>query len=343
MMRRWWIVGILVGLALRADARTLDIYFLDMFGGGSTLIVTPLGESVLIDTGSLKPEGRDDGRILRACRLAGLTQIDWLVTTHFHSDHFGAILPVSKGIPVRRFVDKGALPPEKDQQSFRDLYALYQQATGGKTQPLSAGQDIPLQNDPAQRPPLRLHCVAAENRIEGFSGDINAPVEGFEIRPADTSDNVRSIAMLLTCGGFRFFAGGDITWNLEHHLAVPTNRIGKVDLYQVTHHGLDMSNHTLLLKALAPTVAVAMNGPDKGIMPRTFKDLQSLPDLKALYQIHYNIAAGDSGNTAAEYIANRTDDGVGKFILAKVDPSAGKFTLQIDQDGPSRSFSISGK
>ncbi|RPJ36831.1 MAG: MBL fold metallo-hydrolase, partial [Planctomycetaceae bacterium] len=62
------------------EPRTLDIYFLDMVGGASTLIVTPLGESVLIDTGSLRPEHRDADRILRACQDAGLKQINYLVT-----------------------------------------------------------------------------------------------------------------------------------------------------------------------------------------------------------------------------------------------------------------------
>ena len=95
------------GPAAAQEARPLDIYFLDMVGGGSTLIVTPLGESVLIDTGSLRPEHRDADRIFKACEDAKLKQIDYLVTTHFHSDHFGAILEVSQRIPVKRFLDKG--------------------------------------------------------------------------------------------------------------------------------------------------------------------------------------------------------------------------------------------
>ena len=76
------IVLIALGSAVAEESKALDIYFLDMFGGGSTLIVTPLGESVLIDTGSLRPEHRDADRILRACEDAGLKQIDYLVTTN---------------------------------------------------------------------------------------------------------------------------------------------------------------------------------------------------------------------------------------------------------------------
>jgi beta-lactamase superfamily II metal-dependent hydrolase len=284
----------------------LEIYFLDMVGGGSTLIVTPLGESILIDTGSREPMHRDVDRILRACEDAGLKQIDYLVTTHFHLDHFGGILELSRRIPVRHFIDKGAPPAEHEQNTdwFRQLHPLYLKATQGQVQALKAGDDIPLENDTTGKlPPIRLHCVAAEKIVEYFEGEIDAPVPGFEIKKPDTTDNARSIALVLTYGRFKFVAGGDITWNVEHHLAHPVNRIGKVDLYQMTHHGLDQSNNPMLLKALSPTVCVAMNGPKKGIQPRTFHDLKALPSVKAIYQIHYNTQYGDKGNTSPEFIA----------------------------------------
>ena len=349
--------ALLAGDAARAADRTLDIYFLDVVGGGSTLIVTPLGESVLIDTGSLRPLHRDADRILKACEDAGLQQIDFLVTTHFHSDHYGAILEVSRRIPVKHFMHKGPLPPEHEQKSksFQELYPLYQQATGGKATTIRAGDDIPLKNDPAGKAPeITLHCVASDKKVEGFDGDIDAPVPGCEMKEPDESDNARSTALILTYGHFKAFLGADITWNVEHHLAQPLNAwavrhhyarsiypIGKVDLYQVTHHGLDQSNNPLLLKALDPTVAVAMNGPRKGIQPRTFKDLTALPNLKALYQIHYNTQYGDAGNTKPEFIANPKDDSdQGQFIKASVPPETRTFTLQTGPDGTQRSYPV---
>ncbi len=324
------------------EARSLDIYFLDMVGGGSTLIVTPLGESVLIDTGSLRPEHRDADRMLRACEDAKLKQIDYLITTHFHSDHFGALLEISQRIPVKRFLDKGSYAPAEDGDNrwSKGLYGLYEQATKGDVTTIRAGDDIPLKNDPADRlPAIRLHCVAAEKKVEGFDGDVDAPVEGITMSKPDGTDNARSIALLLTYGPFKFFAGGDITLNVEHHLAHPANRIGKVDLYQVTHHGLDLSNNPLLLKALDPTVAVAMNGPRKGVQPRTFKDLTTLPNLKALYQVHYNTEHNGQYNTKPEFIANLKDnpDG-GEFIKASVRADEGVFTLEIGPDGQRRAY-----
>ena len=323
-------------------AETLDIYFLDMVGGGSTLIVTPLGESVLIDTGSLEPEHRDADRIERACRHAGLTQIDCLVTTHFDTDHYGGIPELSKRIPIKTFIDNDTPPKDiAKRQAFQKLNPLYEQATKGKTKLLRAGEDIPLKNDPAGKlPAIRLHCVASQKQIEGFAGDIDAPVEGFEIAKPDTSNNAASIALVLTYGRFTFFAGGDITSNVEHHLAHPVNRIGKIDLYQVTHHGLDQSNNPILLKALSPTVCVAMNGPRKGIQPRTFKALNDLPSVKAIYAIHYNTQYGDAGNPRPEFIANKDNPNQGEYIKASINAKKGAFTLQIGPDGKKREYAI---
>ena len=325
------------------DHKILDIYFLDMVGGGSTLIVTPLGESVLIDTGSLEPMHRDADRMHQACKYAGLKHIDYLITTHFDSDHYGGILELSRRIPIKCFMDKGALPPRHQQESrsFKKLYPLYQQATKGITTPIRASDDVPLKNDSSGRiSPIKLHCVASEKQIEGFDGNIDAPVESFVIKKADEGDNARSIALVLSYGRFKFFAGGDITWNVEHHLAHPVNRIGKIDLYQVTHHGLDQSNNPILLNALSPTVCVAMNGPRKGIQPNTFSALTALPSVKAIYQIHYNNIYGDEGNTADEFIANKKDPSKGELIKASVDPVKGIFTVSIGVNGPKRTFPI---
>ncbi|MHC4157877.1 MAG: ComEC/Rec2 family competence protein, partial [Planctomycetota bacterium] len=262
---------------------------------------------------------------------------------HFHLDHFGGILELSKRIPIRTFLDKGALPPEHEQDTnwFRELYPLYQQATWGNAKPIRAGDDVPLKNDLAGKiPPIRLHCIASEKKIEGFDGDMDAPIPGFEFKEPDNTDNARSIALVLTYGGFKFFAGGDITFNVEHHLAHPANRIGKVDLYQVTHHGLDQSNNPLLLKVLSPTVCVAMNGPKKGIQPKTFNTLKALPSIKAIYQIHYNTLYGDQGNTHPEFIANKNDPQKGRYIKASIYPDKGIFTVSIDRDGPIQTFPL---
>ena len=65
--------------------KPLQIYFIDVEGGQSTLVVSPSGESLLIDTGN--PGGRDTDRIMEVVHTAGVTQIDYLIITHYHGDH----------------------------------------------------------------------------------------------------------------------------------------------------------------------------------------------------------------------------------------------------------------
>src|SRR5450631_4513668 len=85
---------------------TLDIYVVDVEGGNATLYVPPSGESVLIDTGNVAPEAakRDAERIMAAARDARLTQIDHLITTHWHGDHFGGMAELANRIPIREFI-----------------------------------------------------------------------------------------------------------------------------------------------------------------------------------------------------------------------------------------------
>jgi hypothetical protein len=203
------------------------------------------------------------------------------------------------------------------------------------------GDDIPLTNEPTGKiAPLSLRCVASGKVVEGFRGDIDAPIEGFEFHSPDTGENAKSIALVLKYGSFKFFAGGDITWNIEHHLAYPHNIIGAIDLYQISHHGLDLSNNPLLLEALSPTVCVALNGPTKGIGSRTFNDLNSLTSVPALYQLHYNVESGKT-NTDSKYIANDSRDSIsGNYIKASVDANAGQFTMSIPAKGTQFSYPI---
>src|SRR5688572_31442203 len=111
-MRRmlWLFTGLLGVAALSAQTRpTLDIYLIDVEGGNATLFVAPSGESLLIDTGNGGAAAtRDADRIMAAVNDARLKQIDHLVTTHYHADHFGAMETLAGRIPIGDFIDHGA-------------------------------------------------------------------------------------------------------------------------------------------------------------------------------------------------------------------------------------------
>src|SRR5207302_5775260 len=89
------------------SSKHLQIYFVDVEGGQATLVVSPSGESLLIDTGWPGYEGRDADRILAAAHQAGLKQIDYVLITHYHRDHVGGVPQLVDGIKVGTFVDHG--------------------------------------------------------------------------------------------------------------------------------------------------------------------------------------------------------------------------------------------
>jgi hypothetical protein len=152
----------------------------------------------------------------------------------------------------------------------------------------------------------------------------------------DGSDNANSVVMLLAFGKFRFFDAGDLTWNMEHKLVCPVNLVGKVDVYQVTHHGLAQSNNPAVVASLAPTVTVMNNGTTKGCEPDTFATLKAAMSLtsgaplKAMYQMHKNLRAdGHANNAPDEYIANLEKNCKGNYIKLSVDPTGNEYTVGI--------------
>src|SRR6266478_9134885 len=123
------LIAVPIALALFAapataqQRTTLDIYVTDVEGGNGTLFVTPAGESVLIDTGNANGAVRDVSRIMDAVKDAGLTQIDHLILTHYHGDHFGGMELLSKQIPIKEFIDHGPnVQPGVGADWERDVY-----------------------------------------------------------------------------------------------------------------------------------------------------------------------------------------------------------------------------
>jgi beta-lactamase superfamily II metal-dependent hydrolase len=329
--------------------RGLDIYFIDVMGGAATLIVTPRCESILIDSGWPGLDDRDPKRIVHALRdLAGCDHLDHLVTTHWHTDHFGGVGSLAKMIRIDRFWDRG-LPEDPDVKAdFPDgpkpddpIGIAYRAASAGKRKALKAGNSLPLDGlralvlasggdvaDPAAAARSDDSSVGLANPLcDGAPADL----------PIDGTDNARSLALLFSLGKFQFFDAGDLTWNIEKKLVCPINLIGRVDLYQVTHHGMDISNHPTLVKTVAPLVAIMNNGPRKGGSPATVKLLRSIPSIRAAYQLHKNAATSPEENTDPSLIANTSASG-GEFIRVRVEPDGSKFTVQIGERGPERSF-----
>jgi competence protein ComEC len=159
-----------------------------------------------------------------------------------------------------------------------------------------------------------------------------------KVKPEDKTDNANSIAFVLSYGGFRFFDGGDLTWNVENKLVCPRDVAGAVDVYQVDHHGSDTSNNPALVNSLKPLVAIINNGARKAGDPGTFATLKALPGIESIYQLHRNVLTTENDNTPAAYIANEKENCQGDFIKLSVDQAARTFTVSIAAKQISRSY-----
>ena len=329
-----------------APARPLDIYFVDVMGGAATLVVTPEGESVLIDTGWPGEGDRDPKRIEAVVRdEAKLDRVDHLVTTHWHVDHFGGVAGLAKRLPIGRFWDRGLPDPNEpngDKARFPEgpgpddpMGMAYRAASAGKRAALKAGDRLPLKGA------TEAVVLAASGTVVDDPAAPANPRAGEappDQRP-DPSDNARSVVLRFKLGRFTFLDCGDLTWNVEKQLVAPRDLIGPVDLYQVTHHGMDISNNPLLLATIAPTVAVMDNAPRKGGAPATVRRLRALPSLQAAYQLHRNASPAPDANTDPALIANPPGT-QGQFIHASFPPGSPTFTVQIGPDGPKREFPL---
>jgi beta-lactamase superfamily II metal-dependent hydrolase len=336
-------------LSLRAAApvRPLEIYWIDMEGGAGTLIVTPAGESIIVDTGNPSSPNQTDtsaARIHKAAVAAGVSKIDYLILTHFHMDHFGGAADLAKLMPIGQVLDNGIPDHDSDGVASHDAQFAkditpYRTFKADSRAVMQVGQLIALkQSDGAA--PLTFQCVGARKQVfplggAGITNGINPDATQHAV---DTTDNANSIIMLLKFGPFKFFLGGDLTWNMEGKLVCPVNYIGTVDLYQVDHHGLNLSNNPLLVRALNPTVAVMSNGSRKGANAETLATLRSVSSVQTMWQIHRNTLGDTNVNTDTNYIANIPVACEGNYIKCSVDPSGKSYTVSIPATGVSKTY-----
>ncbi|MEZ5400113.1 MAG: MBL fold metallo-hydrolase [Bryobacteraceae bacterium] len=333
--RRTWtgIAALLLLAAVSQAGSTLDIHFIDVEGGQATLLVTPRGESLLVDAGWPGFDGRDADRIIAAAKKSGLSKIDYLMVTHYHRDHSGGVEQLAEKFPIGTFVNHG--PNTETGKAADELSASYARAAAkGKMLVLKPGQKIPLKGVDVTVVSARGELLAKP--LKG-AGQANPFCADAPAKNADPTENARSLGIAVQYGKFRFVDLGDLTWNKETELVCPVNKIGKVDVYLTTHHGMDASGPKQIVHALAPRVAIMNNGAKKGGAPPAWDVVKASPGLEDLWQVHFALAGGKEHNVAEDMIANVEPQCQGHGLTVSAQ-SSGAFTVTNERNGNSKTY-----
>jgi len=314
------------------EPKGLEIVYVDVEGGAATLIRTPSGETILVDAGW--PEDRDAERIRRALvETLAAKQIDHYITSHWHLDHWGAIGRVAALVPVNRYY--GHVFPDTPQEDIvPEMKDQWMRVSEGRRVWVKAGDHLPLQGG------VDVTFLSSNGDVIGEPAG-TAQVLACARHPAaelDPGENARSVGFRLTFGGFRFLDLGDLTWNVEHRLVCPRNLIGPIDVYQVTHHGWDPSNHPALVSAIAPTAAVINNGAKKGGTPKVFRTLRATASIRDIWQLHRNVETTAADNASPELTANDEESCKGEIVRLSVAPDGKSYTVSIPSKGSLRSY-----
>lgn len=326
------VVVCLCSVSLHA-AGTLKIFFIDTEGGQSTLFVSPSGQSMLVDTGNRDPRGRDARRIAEVARRAGVTRIDFLLITHYHSDHVGGVPELSKLLPITTFIDHGPGVEKTDQaitlvKDYRKVVDDHQHMVA------VPGERIPIKGIDVQVLTSAGKEISAP--LPG-AGTLNPVCASVPPRLADPSENAQSIGTLITYGKFRVIDLGDLTWNKERELACPRNKLGTVDVYLSTHHGLDLSNCPAIVDALRPRVAIVNNGETKGGEPEALRTIRHSPGIEDVWQLHYSKNISKAENVPEPFIVNYGPDLPTSWIEVAAQAD-GQFTVTNSRNEKSKTY-----
>jgi beta-lactamase superfamily II metal-dependent hydrolase len=331
-------LSILPSRILGANKGDLQIYFVDVEGGQSTLFVTPDKHSLLVDTGWPDNNGRDADRIVAATKLAGISRIDYVLLTHYHDDHTGGVPQLVDRIPVGTFIDHGANIDTKPGGATMKVWEAYQKVLEtGKYKHITAkpGDVFPIGN-------MKITVISSDGNVIDHNlpggGETNQYCDIAENKPHDRSENSHSLGVLINFGKLKILDLGDLTWEKEHMFMCPVNRIGKVDLLVVSHHGFRPSSSHALIDGIQPRVAVMDNAATKGGNIPVLDTIRQSPKLETLWQLHYSEEGGQEHNTAAAYIANPQGPDQGNYIAVKASPK-GSFTVFNSGNQQSKTYS----
>jgi hypothetical protein len=243
---------------------------------------------------------------------------------------------LAKMIPIGMFMDHGE-SVEIARPNVAAAYKAYVELAGTNRRILKAGDKIPLKGVDVE---VVISGGQAITKPLPGAGAKNPTCADYKAHDADVDpDNDQSVGFVLKFGKFDFLDLGDLTWNYEPRLVCPANLIGKIDLFQTSHHGLDRSNSPQLLAAIQPTVAVMNDGPRKGGPASVFETLRKTGGVQDIWQGHLALGTPKEINAPENMIANMeaSADCTGNLLMVSVEAN-GKFTMTNLRNGFSKSY-----
>jgi beta-lactamase superfamily II metal-dependent hydrolase len=293
----------------------LDIHQINTGQGNATFAILPDGTTLLIDAGAIntvnwrtgKPRNlpvkptnqRQAGEwiaryIRKTLRFQANPAIDYALITHFHDDHMGSPLNVTKRsagggyvlagitevgeyVPIRRLLDRGwpdytyprSLDTDSMVMNYRQFLDWQRGHTGLVVEQFQAGRNdqIKLLNQPgAYTNQFEIRNLIVNGNLwtgEGQQTERLFP-ELATLPPAQyPNENMCSIAVRIRYGPFDYFSGGDLPGVLQfgepawHDVETPLAKVmGPVDVHLLDHHGYADSENGALLASLRPRVLV---------------------------------------------------------------------------------------
>jgi competence protein ComEC len=237
----WALVGVF-GVFAPAGASNLSIHCLDVGQGDATLIISPAGGTMLVDAGD---NGYGSSTVVPYLQSYGLQALDYIVATHYHSDHIGGIDEVVSYIGI----DSVRVAVYDRGWSYTTpTFTSYVNAVASKRLAIADGQVIDLGGG------VTATCVSVNG-----NGVLSPPFD------TQYDENDLCVALLVEySNGFKFFVGGDLsgvtngTYNDIETSVGP--EVGFVDVYRVDHHGSYSASNANFISDLLPTVSVISLG-----------------------------------------------------------------------------------
>jgi competence protein ComEC len=320
------LIFLLLAASAAQAAKNLEIYFIDTEGGQATLVASPSGQAMLIDTGYTGFGGRDANRIAEAAKLAHVKRINVLFLTHHHADHAGGVKNLLEVLPVEAFYDHGG-DIEKDGK-YSDEYT---KAMGTSPHTVyKPGDKIPIKD-------LDITVVVAGQRHVETKGPPNPFCAGLAPKEGEKGENPQSGGVVIEFGKFRFADLGDIVYNEELALMCPENRVGKLDLLLTPHHGTHVSPKADY--AMAPRVVMMNDGATKGGKLEAYQMWQGMKGLEDLWELHFAMAGGKDGNSPDTFIANIDEKCEGKYLKVTAHED-GSFTVYNSRNKFTKTYAV---